>query len=290
MFGSLITALPTLFDRSNRIDFPNTKKLLDHLIATGTQSVAVAGSTGEGELLTWSEKWTLFQFVRDYLPKSIKVIATIGGANTDELKHQIRQVNSLKVDGFLVVVPPYVKPTQEGMFQHFHTLSQVSQKPMIIYNVPSRVGTSISGETVVRLIQSDYGIIGLKQAHDDFQSVDLIKSKYPGFLIFSGDDKRLVEMLNHQGDGIISVGSNLFGEWFKAIIQNHKLKESTDITQQSLEELSSLLALESNPIPLKYLLERYGFGMNRLRLPLTPLAEVHQPLLDKWVDSHPLTK
>lgn len=290
MFGSLITALPTLYRSGKSVDFWAMKEHLDFLVQNGTDAVAVAGSTGEGELLSQHEKWALFQFCRDYLPSSIKVIATIGGANTDDIKQQIKQANHLAVDGYLSVVPFYVKPTQEGIYQHFAELAKVSQKPMIIYNVPSRVGVAVEGETVLRLSEEFSNIVGFKQASSDIKAIELIKQKRPSFLVYSGDDSRLKEVLDAKGNGIISVGSNVFGLWFKSAIEKHQKGIDAASEWEKIKELSQLLSLESNPIPLKFMLHEFNLGKNILRLPLTPLGTENQKTIHEWAKHNPVNK
>ena len=138
MFGKIITALITPFDENNNIDYESLKKLLTHIEKTHSDSVVIAGTTGEGSTLSLNEKLNLFTFVKTNLSKKIKVIAAIGTNNTAETIKIVKKVNKTNVDGYLIITPYYNKPSQEGIYQHFKAIDNVSNKPILIYNVINR--------------------------------------------------------------------------------------------------------------------------------------------------------
>ena len=134
MFGKIITAVVTPFDELKNIDYESFKKILLHLSKTHTDSVVIAGTTGEGPTLSINEKINLFKLAKDVLPKHIKVIASIGSNNTAETIKIVKRINKINVDGYLIITPYYNKPSQEGIYQHFKAIDTVSNKPIIIYN------------------------------------------------------------------------------------------------------------------------------------------------------------
>jgi len=213
----------------------------------------------------------------------IQVIANAGSNSTDEAIFLTQKAEGLGVDCVLSVVPYYVKPTQEGLYQHFKAIHESTKAiPIIIYNVPSRTGADISVDTIVRLSQLER-VVGLKEASPDIEKLsNTVAQTKRGFSVLSGNDPTFLPLLALGGHGVISVIGNIMplelvdmyncvmkGDWIRAIEINKKMLA-----------LYEALSLEANPIPIKYALYRMGHMRNELRLPLTPLGEANQRKMD----------
>lgn len=284
MFGKIITAIVTPFDESNNIDYVSLKKILTHLQNTHTDSVVVAGTTGEGSTLTQNEKINLFEFTRNNLPKRIKVIANVGTNNTSETVKFIKKVNKINVDGYLVITPYYNKPSQEGIYQHFKKIDSISTKPIIIYNVASRCGTETNFQTLIRLYHDCNHIIGLKHASSNTTIISSLKKEMPNFLIYGGEDHYILDVLKNGGDGIISVISNYYGNEVYELINDYYNNFENVTLYEYIQMIAEIVFIESSPAPIKYILYKHNLLLNQLRLPLVPLSSPFKQLIDNILD------
>lgn len=284
MFGKIITALVTPFDENNNIDYESLKKLLDHIVKTKTDSIVVAGTTGEGSTLTINEKINLFNFVKANVPKRIKVIASVGTNNTTETIKIVKKVNKLNIDGYLIITPYYNKPSQEGIYQHFKAIDNISNKPIIVYNVISRCGVEANIQTLIRLYHDCNHIVGLKHASNNISLINYLKQEIPNFLIYGGEDHYILDVLKNNGDGIISVITNYFGNEVYELINDYENGFENLTLYEYIQMISDIIFIESSPSPIKYILYKNNLILNNLRLPLVPLSSPFKQLIDNILE------
>lgn len=284
MFGKIITAVVTPFDENNNIDFDSFKKLLNHLDKTHTDSVVIAGSTGEGSTLSTNEKINLFIYARQVLPKKIKIIACIGTNNTAETVKIIKKINKIDVDAYLIVTPYYNKPSQEGIYQHFKAIDSISTKPIIIYNVTSRCGVEANCQTLIRLYHDCNHVIGLKHASTNIELISSLKKEMPNFLIYGGEDHYILDVLKNGADGIISVITNYYGNEVYELIKDFKSGFENITLYEYIQMIAEIAFIESSPAPIKYILYKHNLILNQLRLPLVPLSSPFKQLIDNILD------
>ena len=280
--GRLITAMVTPFDSRGKVDYAQAKKLALALIQSGSHGVVISGTTGESSTLTHEEKLRLFSEIKATVGNQGTVIAGTGNYNTAESIELTKEAEKIGVDGCLLVVPYYNKPTQEGLYQHFKAIAGGTNLPCILYNVPSRTITDLSPEIVIRLSQID-NIIGVKEASGKLESIArIIDNARAGFLVYSGNDSETLPILGIGGYGVISVASHLIGAQIREMIESYlrgKVQEAA-ATHRRLLPLVNALFVVSNPVPLKYALNKVGFAVGTPRLPLTELDEKSAVVID----------
>ncbi len=271
--GSLV-AIVTPMAADGALDLPRLKALVDWHVAEGTDGIVIVGTTGESPTVDVSEHCELIECAIEYAGKRVPVIAGTGGNSTREAIELTKFAARSGADYALSVVPYYNKPTQEGLYRHFRAIAEASDIPVILYNVPSRTVADLQNETVLRLAQVPR-IVGLKESTSGIERVtDLMMRMPKGFMVFSGNDDAALAYAQLGAHGVISVTANVAprlmhdmivaaraGEAAKAIAINNKLLA-----------LHKALFVESNPIPVKWALQRMGRIAEGLRLPLTPLA------------------
>jgi len=269
--GRLLTAMVTPFDAAGNVDMGQARALASALLDSGSEGLVVAGTTGESPTLSFREKCELFAEIKRFVGDRGAVIAGTGNYSTRESIELTREAESLGVDGALLVVPYYNKPTQEGMFRHFEAIAQSTSLPCILYNVPSRTACNMSSDTVVRLPQIP-NIVGIKEASGDLeQSARIIEQAREGFRVWSGNDQDTLPLLAIGGYGVISVASHIVGVQIKAMIDaffDGRTAEAARIHRR-LTPLVKALFLVSNPIPVKFALNEIGMRVGSPRLPLT---------------------
>jgi len=280
-FGRLITAMVTPFDAEGKVDYPQAKKLAQALLDSGSDGLVVSGTTGESPTLSHEEKLRLFAEIKSAIGKQGVVIAGTGNYNTAESRELTKEAERTGVDGYLLVVPYYNRPTQEGLFQHFKVVAEATKLPCIVYNVPSRTVTNLAAETAIKLSQID-NIIGVKEASGNFDQIaKIIQGTPKEFLVYSGNDGDTLPMLTLGGYGVISVASHLVGKQIKEMIQSFlagKTIEAAAIHRHLLPLVNALFVV-ANPIPLKYALNHLGFQVGKPRLPLTEPDEKSASLI-----------
>jgi 4-hydroxy-tetrahydrodipicolinate synthase len=276
-----ITALATPFTAAGDLDFDAWSRLIDRQIAGGTRGIVVAGSTGEAAALSDSEFSALLAAAVAQVAGRMVVLAGTGQSNTAKTIAQTRLARDGGADVALVVTPPYVRPTQEGLVAHYRAVAEQGGLPVVLYNVPGRTGCDLLPDTVAQLCGHP-GIVGLKEARGDEERWN---SLYPlgsdGFALLSGDDPTFVRAMLGGARGVISVASNVVPGAFARLC---RLAAAGDATAaQSLDarlaDLYDFLGVEPNPIPVKAILARLGIG-HGLRLPLLPLSAGHNAQAD----------
>lgn len=222
--GNVITAMITPFTKADTVDLDSIQKLAQYLVNNGTDTLLVAGSTGEADQLTPDEKWLIIDHVRKSVPSKTKIMVATGDNNTRRAIDKAQRAFELGADAILVTVPPYVKPSQEALTIHFSAVAKaINNKPMMIYNIPGRTGKEISPQTVARLAKENPNIFGIKQSMADMDKLSKLRILCPpDFQIYSGDDSLTLPMLALGARGVVSVMSHLEGKKIQGMISSFR--------------------------------------------------------------------
>jgi 4-hydroxy-tetrahydrodipicolinate synthase len=287
LFGRVSTAMVTPFDKKGHIDFTKTTQLINHLIENGTESLVVAGTTGESPTLSKEEKLALFQHVVKVVNKRVPVIAGTGSNNTYASIELTKKAEQLGVDAIMLVAPYYNKPNQEGLYQHFKAVAESTSLPVMVYNIPGRAVVNIAPDTVVRL-SSIPNIVAVKEASGDLNAMSYIIANTPeDFLLYSGDDGITVPVLSIGGVGIVSVASHIIGNEMQDMIQAFLKGENhtaAKMHQKLLPIMQGLFAAPS-PAPVKTALQLKGLDVGSVRLPLVSLTEQERKTLTDLINT-----
>ena len=273
--GRLLTAMATPFDERGQVDYEQAKRLANALLDSGSNGVIVSGTTGESPTLTTEEKLRLYAEVKSSIGDRGAVVAGTGNYSTAESIELSREAERGGVDGVLLVVPYYNKPPQEGLYQHFKAIAESVHIPCILYNVTSRTSLNMSYDTTIRLSQVD-NIVGVKEAGSDMDQVArIIDGAGDGFLVWSGNDNETFHIMAMGGYGVVSVASHLVGRQIRQMmgLLLEGDMEGAASEHRRLLPLFKVLFIVSNPIPLKYSLNKVGFDVGSPRLPLVPADE-----------------
>lgn len=271
-FGRLITAMVTPFDSEGNIEWDQTARLIDYLIEEQkSDSLVVSGTTGESPTLTDEEKLKLFEFSVKHAAGRCKIIAGTGSNETAHSVNLTKEAEKLGVDGALLVVPYYNRPSQEGIFRHFEAIATATKLPIIVYNVPSRTVVNMSAATTLRLAQFP-NIVATKECAPLDQVTEIISVAPEGFKVYSGDDSAALPAMSVGAYGVISVASHMVGTSMKEMIslfQDGKVREAAGLHQQLLPIFKGLFECP-NPVAVKYALNELGHNVGSVRLPLVP--------------------
>ena len=286
-FAGSYTALITPF-RNGEIDEPGLRRLVEFQIDGGITGLVPCGTTGEAATMTIAEHNRVVDIVVDQAAGRVPVIAGTGSNDTQcAIEHTIHAARS-GADAALVVVPYYNKPTQEGMFRHFAAVSEVTDLPIILYNVPGRTGVNLAPETVLRLADEIPSIAGIKEASGSLDQVSQIAIGAPdGFTILSGDDSLTLPIMSVGGHGVISVVANIVPD---AVSELVTLALRGDYAQarrnhHALFDLCRAMFIENNPTAVKTAVQLLGLCSGELRLPLTELSDTsRRRLTDALLD------
>jgi 4-hydroxy-tetrahydrodipicolinate synthase len=269
--GRLLTAMVTPFDEKGGVDYEQAKKLALALLSSGSDGVVLAATTGESPTLLKDEEGRLFSEVKSVVSGRGSLVAYTGSNSTAEALEATKKAEGIGVDACLLVVPYYNKPTQEGLYQHFKAVAEVTSLPCILYNVPSRTVVNMTADTVIRLSQLG-NIIGIKEASGNLAQISQIISRAKdGFLVWSGNDGDILPLLSIGGYGVVSVVSHLVGKQIKEMMESYLCgnTEAAARIHRHLMPLINAMFIVANPIPLKYALNHVGFWVGKPRLPLT---------------------
>jgi len=278
-------ALVTPFKSDNSIDFKSLKILLEHT-AKGVDYYVVQGTTGESATTTSKEKDAILKYVIENNSNDLPVVFGIGGNNTAAVLETIKNTNLEGVDAILSVSPYYNKPSQEGIYQHYVALADVSPVPIILYNVPGRTKSNIEAATTLRLA-AHKNIIGVKEAAGDLeQAMAISKNKPDDFMLISGDDLLTGPLYSVGAVGVISVLANAFPLHFKEIREG---AFSSDFKRENtalfdLLDINPLMYSESNPVGIKQALNHLGICENFVRLPLLNASKDLQKQIASTID------
>ncbi|BDG47995.1 4-hydroxy-tetrahydrodipicolinate synthase [Parageobacillus sp. KH3-4] len=274
-FGKIVTAMVTPFDRKGNVDFAKTTKLIDYLLENGTDSLVVAGTTGESPTLTTEEKVALFRHVVSVVNGRVPVIAGTGSNNTRASIELTKKAEEIGVDAVMLVAPYYNKPNQEGLYQHFKAIAESTSLPVMLYNIPGRSVVNISVDTIVRLSEIP-NIVAVKDASGNLDAMtEIIARTRDDFLLYSGDDGITLPVLSIGGAGVVSVASHIIGNEMQQMIaafEAGELAKAAKLHQKLLPIMKGLFAAP-NPVPVKTALQLKGLDVGSVRLPLVPLTE-----------------
>lgn len=269
-FGMVLTAMVTPFKPDGSMDYKRAAELANYLAENGSDGLVVHGTTGESPTLSHEEEYELYRVVKKSVGGKIKIIAGTGSNSTATSIKSTKEAEKIGVDGIMIVVPYYNKPSQEGMYQHYAAVAGATKLPIIIYNIQGRTGVNMTADTVARLAKIR-NIVGIKEASGIMDQVSDIRRKTPKeFLIYSGDDDKTLEIMKRGGCGIISVASHIAGREIKKMCEAYlsgRVEEAEKINER-LSPLFKVLFITTNPTPVKAALAIIGQPVGGLRLPL----------------------
>ncbi len=263
-------ALVTPFTKEYAVDYEALRKLLDFVLNGGVDYLVINGTTAESATTTAEEKAQVLQQVKEHVNGRVPLVYGLGGNNTQKLLNSIAETDLEGITAILSVSPYYNKPSQQGIYQHFVQVANASPVPVILYNVPGRTGSNMSGETTVKLASHD-NIIGIKEASGNLeQCMYIAKHKPKDFMLISGDDLLTLPMTTFGAQGVISVLANAFPGKFSNMVRhalNNNYQEASALLL-SFVDVNPLMYEESNPVGVKAVLERFGVCTAQVRLPL----------------------
>jgi len=273
--GRALTAMVTPFKDSGEVDYEQAKRLALALLASGSDGIVAAGTTGEAPTLSWEEELQLFRELKDAIGDKGTLVAYTGSNSTREAVEATRDAEKIGVDACLSVVPYYNKPNQEGVYQHFKAIASATSLPVIMYNIPGRVVVNMEPDTIGRLSRID-NIVGVKEASGNIEhAAKTLNAARDGFLIWSGNDNDTFPIMALGGYGVIGVTTHLVGKQYKKmidIILSDRIAEAAAI-HRHLVPLVNAMFSAPNPAPVKYALNHLGFPVGDPRLPLLPPDE-----------------
>lgn len=286
--GEVITAMVTPFDKNREIDYNKVEDLTKYLVNNGSDTLLVAGTTGEGPTLTHEEEIEVLSTVKRANANKAKVIMNAGSNCTMTAIRTAKLAQKEDVDAILSVVPYYNKPSQKGMIEHFSAIAKSTDLPVIIYNIPSRTGVNMLPETVAKLAKEFDNIVGIKQSFADMDAITEMKLICPDdFSVYSGDDSLTLPMLSLGARGVVSVASHIFGSELKSMIRNYKTGEFLAALNmhKKLYPAFKKLFMAPNPVPVKAALAHKGIIEEYVRRPLVELSDDEKTTLFNVLDS-----
>ncbi len=276
--GSIV-ALVTPMDENGLIDFKALKKLVDWHIKEGTNGIVAVGTTGESATLEIEEHLEVIRSVVEYADGRIPVIAGSGSNSTAQAIKTTSESYKIGADYSLLVTPYYNKPSQKGLIEHYLKIADSCDIKQILYNVPSRTSCDLSPDTV-QILSKHENIIGIKEAVNSIDRMNKLKNisdLNKDFLVFSGDDETFIDLLSLGGSGVISVAANVIPKGISEICKQYASNKNHAIElNKKYKHLYELLFIESNPVPVKWMMHKMGLIKNSIRLPLIQLDKKYQ--------------
>lgn len=273
IFKGLGVALVTPFKADGSVDYDALRRLLDYQLSNGVDFLCVLGTTAETPCLSAEEKVKVKNIVVEKVQGRVPILLGCGGNNTAAVVEYLKNDDFTGVDGILSVCPYYNKPSQEGLYQHFKAIANATDLPVVLYNVPGRVGVNMTAETTLRLANDCPNIVAIKEASGNFAQIDdIIKNKPSHFDVISGDDGITFPLITLGAVGVISVIGNALPKEFSRMVRlalNGDYKNALEI-HHKFTELFGLLFVDGNPAGVKAMLNIMGLIENQLRLPLVP--------------------
>tara|TARA_B100000900_G_scaffold109568_1_gene91441 strand:+ start:1003 stop:1890 length:888 start_codon:yes stop_codon:yes gene_type:complete len=276
--GSIV-ALVTPMDENGLVDFNTLKKLVDWHVKEGTNGIVAVGTTGESATLEIEEHLEVVKSVVEYADGRIPIIAGSGSNSTAQAIKTTSESYKIGADYSLLVTPYYNKPSQKGLIEHYLKIADSCDIKQILYNVPSRTSCDLSPDTV-EILSRHENIIGIKEAvnnKDRMNKLKKISELNKDFLVFSGDDETFLDLLSLGGNGVISVAANVIPKGISEICKHYANNENYAVElNKKYKYLYELLFIESNPIPVKWMMYKMGLIKNSIRLPLIELDQKYQ--------------
>ena len=290
-FGRLLTAMVTPFHENGDVDYKGAKLLAKKIVASGSDGLVIGGTTGEAPAMTDDEKIKLFQEIKDEIGDSADLIAGTTDNNTKASIQLSKKAESVGVDGILLTVPAYNKPTMGCLISHFKAITDQISIPGILYNVPSRTALNMDVETTLELSNFE-NIVGTKEASSDLDQIsNIIKDSPDDFCVWSGNDNETFPIMSVGGYGVVSVAGNIISTQIKNMISNIVSGNYNKASIQHLDMLPlfNALFIITNPIPVRYAINRSGLSIGNGRLPMIPsseelksFSEIFDPIMDKY--------
>lgn len=282
VFGRVGTAMVTPFDENGNIDFDKATDLVNYLLDNGTDSLIVAGTTGESPTLSSEEKVALYRHVVKVVNGRVPVVAGTGSNNTRASIELTKKAEEAGANAIMLVAPYYNKPDQDGLYEHFKAVANETNLPVMLYNIPGRCSINIAVDTIVKLSKIK-NIVAVKEASGDLNAMTEIITRTDGdFYLYTGDDSNTLPVLSIGGRGVISVASHVIGNKMQemiALFENGDVKKAALLHQRLLPIMKGLF-IGPNPVPLKYALKTKGIDTGSVRLPLVPLQKEKQLIID----------
>jgi len=276
MFEGVATAIITPFMDDESVDYSSLEKIVNYQIASGIDAIVVLGTTGESPTISKEERTKIIERVVETAKRRVPIIVGTGSYNTHDVVENGKIAAAAEADGLLIVTPYYNKSTKDGLVEHYKYISERSDLPIILYNVPSRTGVNLEPDTVIKIAESCENVIGIKEASGNLSQVNTLVSLVPeGFKIYSGNDDQTLPLISLGINGVISVISNIIPLQFRKMV-NTALMGDFDAAREMHRKylrLMNLMFSEVNPIPVKFAASRMGLCKNRLRLPLVCASE-----------------
>ncbi|HVH51929.1 MAG TPA: 4-hydroxy-tetrahydrodipicolinate synthase [Gaiellaceae bacterium] len=272
MLGEVLTAILTPFHPDGSVNVEKFRELAAHLVDNGSDGLVVAGTTGESPTLTDAEKLELFAAAVGAVGDRATIVAGTGTYDTAHSVHLTKQATELGIDGILVVTPYYNKPPQRAIVRHFQEIAAATDKPIVVYNIPSRVVTNIEPETIAELAKIP-NVAAVKQANDDLhQAARIVET---GLTLYAGDDNLIFPFLSLGGTGGVCVHTHVWGPQTKEMIRRYKDGDVDDARRLNDEMAPAyeLLKIQTNPIPIKAAMNLLGHELGGYRLPMVDPTE-----------------
>lgn len=275
------TALVTPFTADGAVDYNAYAALIDRQVAGGVDFLVALATTGETPTLSSDEKVRLLQLTHEHAP-GLPVVVGCGSNSVPATLANMELLEPYGADAWLVVVPFYNKPTQEGQYQYFKAAAAATDKPIVVYNVPGRTGANMTAETCLRLARDVDNIVATKEASGKFEQIEAILKEAPaGFSVLSGDDDMTLSIMKIGAKGVISVASNIVPDKVAAMTKAALAGDyaQAEAVEDALKPLFKACFVESNPIPAKAALSLLGCCTPAMRLPLVPASEATTGLM-----------
>lgn len=284
-FGRLLTAMITPFDEDGEVNYGQARKLASALIDAGNDGLVIGGTTGEAPALSDDEKLRLFAEIKEELGDRGSVVVGTSDNNFRKSLELTKEAEGTGADGVLLTVPAYNKPPQEGLFQYFRSLAESTSLPCLLYNVPSRTALNMTAETTLRIAEID-NVVGVKEASSDPVQITMVIDGAPdGFRVWSGNDDETFSVMTTGGYGIVSVAGHIVSRQIKTmmgLILEGEI-ESAAAEHRRLLPLFKAIFWVTNPIPIKYAVNRTGFNAGTHRLPMVDMKTA-DPVAKKRLD------
>lgn len=290
IFEGCCTALITPFDKNNKVDFNEFKKIIDYQIRCGISALLFLGTTGEAATMTDNEKLEVVDFAVKYVNHRVRVLVGAGNNCTAKAIETARAYEKLGVDALLEVTPYYNKTSQTGLIAHFSAIANAVKTPIILYNVPSRTGINIEVDTIYELSKVE-NIVGIKQAISNINEVQRT-TQISNFAVYCGEDALNLAFLAAGADGFISVASNIAPKDVIKVYDNFKQGNLTAAreTMNNLLPLIKHLFIEVNPMPIKYAMNSSGYQVGACRLPLVEVSNENKSKIDQTLKDYDLSQ
>lgn len=281
----------TPFTADGRVDYDALGRMVDHVIEGGVDYIVALGTTAETPTLYMPERAVITMYIANHIAGRVPLVIGCGGNSTSEVLDQLREFDLRGADAILSVTPYYNKPSQEGLYQHFRTVAEHSPLPVILYNIPGRAGVNMTAETTLRCARDLDNVIGIKEASGDIAQIEKILAERPAdFLVLSGDDGMVLQVMQRGGDGVISVAANAFPERFMSCVNHAKAGDyaRAEAEYTALDDAVKALFAEGNPTGVKCALSVMGKIGPTMRLPLVEGSEALRERFRKLIAEYDL--